>query len=177
MESRTDLRMNLKLYGAVFVIFACTATGFYLSVSMREEVKHLRDLVKIINFMECELSYRLTPLASLCRLSAEQGESLKEVFLFFAEELDRQISPDAESCMDVALTQIRGVSQCVTTFLHELGTSFGKFDLQGQVTEIKLVKERCIRSLNALETCIDLRSRNCQTIGFCIGIAMTIILL
>ena len=51
------------------------------------------------------------------------------------------------------------------------------FENSPQLVEIKLVKERCIRSLNALETCIDLRSRNCQTIGFCIGIAMTIILL
>lgn len=177
MEGRKGLPMNHKLIGATLIIVAFTAIGFYMSVSVCTEVKHLRDLIKIISYMECELSYRLTPLANLCRLSSEQGQSLKYVFDIFSEELDNQISPDPARCMDVALTRSSGLSRCVVEFLRELGNSFGKFDLQGQMSEIKLVQQRCTQALNMLEAYKDTRSRNCKTIAFCIGVVITIILL
>lgn len=177
MEGRKGLHMNHKLIGAILIIVACTVVGVYMSVSVCTEVKHLRDLIKIISYMECELSYRLTPLANLCRLSSAQGESLKDVFVIFSEELDNQISPDPARCMDVALARSSGLSQCVVEFLRELGNSFGKFDLEGQMSEIKSVEQRCTQTLTSLEESKDLRSRNCKTIAFCIGIAVTIILL
>ncbi len=169
--------MSINFVGAAFLILACTSIGFCMASAIKIETRNLLDFVRITSYMECELSFRLTPLATLCRLSAEQGRSLQTVFSNFAEELENQMSPDPSRCMDAALLRCNGLSNRVIAFLRELGNSFGKFDLQGQLSAIKTVRQRCADTLESLENSIDLRVRNYRTIGFCVGVAITIILL
>lgn len=169
--------MSIKFIGAIFFIGACTSLGFVKAATIRTEAVNLQDLLKIITYMECELSFRLTPLANLCKLSAQQGKSLANVFEKFAEELENQVLPDPAKCMDAVLLRYHGISNSVTTYLYELGNSFGKFDLHGQLSAIKAVKQQCNDALMVLERNKDLRIRNCRTIGFCTGVALTVILL
>lgn len=169
--------MSMKYIGAAFVIISSSVFGFCMAASIRKEIKQLRDFIGILNYMICELNFRLTPLAQLCELSAEQGKSLKQVFRLFAEELDKQISPDPARCMDAALSRTEDISGCVVLFFREFGGTIGKFDLEGQVSELKSLREKCSNALCVLEKSRDIRIRNCQTLGFCIGVAMTIILL
>lgn len=168
--------MEIKLFGIVLVIAGCSAFGFKLAADLRLQIKAIRDLIDILNYMECELNCRLTPLPQLCRLSAEQGKFLKNLFLQFADEMEAQIAVDTASCMEAAIQKSPHISDTIESFLKELGSSFGKFDLEGQLSGIDALRKKCVMQLHALEENKDVRMRNYRTLGMCAGAALAILL-
>ncbi len=169
--------MNVRLIGVCFVVVACGLLGFKFASDLRFEMKALRDLIDILNYMEWELHFRLTPLPQLCRASAEHSRVLKRIFLCFAQELESQISPDTVRCMEAAIHQYADLSQPVRPYLLEFGSSCGKFDLEGQLSGIDAVRRKCAQNLESLEKDKDIRVRNYQTLGLCAGAALAILLL
>ena len=169
--------MSLKMIGSVLVILSFGTIGYYMSAAVRAEERCLCDLISILTYMESELQFRLTPLPVLCKLGAEQGTSLNKVFLALSEELDNQISPDPSRCMDAAIVRCGGQPRCVEGYLRELGRSFGRFDLKGQLLDLSTVRQRCMHDLNKLEKSKESRIKTYQTISLCIGVAAIIILL
>lgn len=167
--------MEFRLIGVVFLIVGCSLCGFKMASDYRKEILSLRDLIDVLNYMECELNYRLTPLPQLCRLSAANSKYLKELFLNFADEMDAQVSTDTQCCMEAAIHKSRTCNS-VTVFLRELGCSFGKFDLDGQLSGIGSVRQKCGQKLHTLEKDKDIRVRNYQTLGICAGVALAILL-
>ena len=96
--------MSYKWIGAVFIIVGCGGVGFSMASNHKREEKFLRQLMQVLQYMESELQYHLTPLPELCRQAGkEAGGILRDVFLNLAREMDWQVSPDACSCMTVAL--------------------------------------------------------------------------
>ena len=57
--------MILKWIGVALVVAGCGSVGFKISANHRKEEKALRQLIGILDYMECELQYRLTPLPEL----------------------------------------------------------------------------------------------------------------
>ena len=169
--------MNLRLIGVCFVVVACGVFGFKLASDLRLEIRALKDLIDVFNYMECELHFRLTPLPQLCRIAAEHGRTLKNIFISFAEEIENQISPDTARCMEAAVLRNCDLSDPIKPYLLEFGSSCGKFDLEGQINGIESVRKKCTQSLERLEKDKDMRVRNYQTLGLCAGAALAILLL
>ncbi len=168
--------MTVKWIGAILVIVSCGGYGFSMAASCRREETMLTRLLHILEFMESDLEYRLTPLPQLCREAAEQGTgTLKRVFEHLAQELDNQISPNASCCMDVALSKIRDIPLPVYTVLTDFGRCLGYFDLKGQLRELTAVKLQCRQKLEDLHAHRDQRIRSYQTLGICAGIALAIL--
>lgn len=168
--------MEYRILGVCLVIISCSAFGFKMAADIRREIKHTNDLINILNYMECELNFRLTPLPQLCRISAKQGKSLEKLFHCFANELDAQISMDTFSCMNAAIQKNTGLPASVASLLKSLGASFGKFDLEGQLNGIDSVRQKAITQLQELERNKDIRTRSCQTLGMCAGATLAILL-
>lgn len=177
MESGEDLIMSMKIIGVVLIIASCGMFGFMRGFNLKREIRALHDLIGILNYMECELSFKLTPLPQLCRNCVGFGQSLDNLFLTLADELESQIAPDVSTCMNASIAKCGCQSALLMSFLTELGHSFGKFDLQGQLTGIKTVRQSCAKQLEVLECGKVLRIRNYQTLGICAGAALAIILL
>ena len=57
----------IRILGAGCIALGSGAFGFAMAAASRREEEQLRLLVRALEFMSCELSYRLTPLAQLCR--------------------------------------------------------------------------------------------------------------
>mgnify|MGYP003304728586 CR=1 FL=1 len=73
--------MSIKIIGALFVIVGCGGFGWKLAAIHRREVRILRELITLLDFMECELQFRLTPLPDLFRQAAQESRSvLRSVF-------------------------------------------------------------------------------------------------
>lgn len=170
--------MSLKVLGAVVVILVCGGFGFSLAARHREEIHSLEMLLKILDYIECELNCRLTPLPQLCRQATIRLEHrIAEIFRKFADELDRQVLPDAYSCMYGAVSSVQNLPESVNQYLLELGETLGTFDLQGQVKELDAIRLKCMRRLEELDKDKDVRIRSYQTLGICAGAALTIILI
>jgi hypothetical protein len=58
-----------------------------------------------------------------------------------------------------------------------LGTSLGRYDLQGQLNGIESVRIRCRSDLEELERNRDVRLRSYQRLGLCAGCALAILFL
>lgn len=168
--------MNYKWLGAILVIIGCGGFGFCMASSHRKTESMLRQLISALNYMECELQYRLTPLPELCRQAAKEGKgAVRETFLRLAGELEQQISPDAASCMIGALAYVPELPRNIREVFKELGKKLGCFDLSGQLSGLESVRAYCRRELEELEKNRDVRLRSYQTLGLCAGAALAIL--
>lgn len=168
--------MTIKLLGAIFIIVGCGGFGFRIAANHLREEKTLRQLISILDFMECELQYRLTPLPDLCRQAAGQGSGvLSAVMLTLTRELEDQISPDVERCMSAALSQYKDIPEQTRQLLELFGRSLGRFDLSGQLKGIEGVRQECRRKLQELTANKDVRLRSYQTLALCAGAALAIL--
>lgn len=168
--------MNYKWIGAVLVMLSCGGFGFSMAAAHKKSERMLRQLIAALNFMECELQYRLTPLPELCRQAGKEGKAaVREVFMYLAAELEQQISPDVSSCMSAALANVQEIPRNIRNLFRELGHSLGHFDLPGQIKGLESVRINCRRELEELEKNRDVRLRSYQTLGLCAGAALAIL--
>lgn len=169
--------MSYKLTGAALIITSCSAYGIALAIRYRQRDALYAGLISILQYMENELQFRLTPLPELCRncTSAVDG-CLKRFFLDLARELDWNTAPDAASCMKDVLCKYRNLPPDIIQILLRLGNTLGIFDLTGQLKEFQAVREGCAESLRVLRRDKEIRIRNYQTLGFCTGTALAVLL-
>ncbi|MDY4222112.1 MAG: stage III sporulation protein AB [Candidatus Faecousia sp.] len=170
--------MSYKWIGALCIVGSCGGFGISLAVQQRNEEKLLCQLRAVLDEMLWELPYRLTPLPELLRHSAKGRKGiLPEVLLELAEQLDRQVLPDALSCMHAA------IGRAVLSFprLHQLllllGHSLGRFDLSGQLQELTALREQCDGEIQELRLGRSDRLKSYRVLGLCAGAALVILLL
>ncbi len=170
--------MSLRYIGAILIFISCGAVGFIMAANYRREERCLSRMVQILDHMQCELEYRLTPLPQLCTLVSQQETGcLHKVFASLVQELESQIAPDVATCMQAALSGIKDIPTATRQTLTALGSCLGKYDLSGQINEIKSVKQNAQSILDKIRSHQDLRLRSYQTLGLCIGAGLAILLL
>ena len=170
--------MMMKIFGVILIVVGCGSVGFQIAANYKREEKTLQQLLRILEHMECELQYRLTPLPELCR---QVGKMFKQmpgrVFTDLAAEMESQISPDVSCCMAAVLHKSRDIPPITKGVLTDLGTSIGKYDLNGQLKGLNSASAACKRNLEALGNDRDSRLRSYQTLGLCAGAALAILLI
>ena len=171
--------MNVsKILGAALIVLSSCYIGFSSAAGINIELRDLRRLISALDYMSCELQYNLTPLPTLCKETAKECEGkFKHLFILLAEELENQISPDVKSCMRVAISKTKGLSNLMQKSLLQLGASMGRFDLDGQVSGLEGVRASCRSYINNLEAGKESRLRTYKTIGVCAGAALVILLI
>ena len=165
----------LRMMGALSIVAGSGAFGFAMAAASRREERQLRELLGALEYLSCELSYRLTPLPNLCRGAAEgRRGAVAEFFLLLASELERQTEPDVRSCVDAVLkkTELPG---SVLRILKELGQTLGRFDLPGQLRGLELSIRETEQSLRTVREGAPERRRSWQTLGLCVGAALAIL--
>ena len=176
MGSRKDANEMIKILGAILTITGCCFFGMKTTINHKTEEKALRSLIEVLIIMECELRYRLTPLPELCRQASIDGyKCVKEVFRFFADELDNQISPNAEMCMYAALRKVKHIPDLTYQAMVQFGKSVGRFDISGQLDGLDYMKNECTRKLAQLTNNQEIKLRRCQTLWICAGAAIVIL--
>lgn len=170
--------MSIKWIGAILIVVGCGGIGFSMAVNYRKEVNALQALIAVLDHITGELTYRMSPLADTFYKVANMADGcIAALFGELGAEMEKQISPDADSCMGVVLKRRRDVPQYARQELKELGRSLGRFDLEGQLREIAAAKERCSRQLDKLTEQKEDRIRQYQTLGLCAGAAAAILLI
>lgn len=170
--------MSIKWIGAALIILGCGAFGFSLASSHRKEERDLRQMMAALDYMQCELQYRLTPLPELCRQAAVSCKGgIRSLFLALTEELEDQISPDVWHCMNAAIARTSDLTAGAATVAGALGKTLGRFDLEGQLRGLETSRQECRRELEKLTDNREVRLRSYQTLGLCAGAALAILFL
>lgn len=164
----------IRMLGACCIVTGCGGFGFAMAAANRREEAELVRLISALEYMSCELSYRMTPLAALCRGAAEvSGGAVGRFFTALAEELEKGSAADVQVCVRGLLQRMEPTG--LTRQLSALGETLGRFDLPGQLRGL----ERAIRSaeeaLRTIRDGADGRRRSWQTLGLCAGAALAIL--
>ncbi len=168
--------MSIKWMGAALIVAGCGGFGFLMAWNLSREVSALRRLIGILDYMSCELEYRLTPLPTALRKAAVSGDGcVNRVLISLAEELENQVAPDVISCMRAVLARTPELPKRTRAMLEELGISLGAFDLPGQLKGLEAVQQNCSRLLSELEQNRTQRTRSYQTLGLCAGAALAVL--
>ena len=170
--------MTLKILGSILVIAGCGGVGFRIAANHRLEEKSLRQLVSILDYMECELQYRLTTLPDLGRQATNEFNGIPGKVLYeLTAEMESQVAPDITCCMQAVLGRNKDVPPITRKILELLGMSIGRYDLNGQLKGLESVRYECRRNIELLSNNKDTRLRSYQTLGLCAGAALAILLI
>lgn len=170
--------MSLRIFGAVLIVLGCGGFGAILVRNDRLAEKSLRSLCAGLDFMSSELQYRLTPLPDLCRMAGQElGSGVGAVFSTLAMTLEDQISPDVNACMHAALSRNPSLPEATAACFRILGTSLGRFDLEGQLRGLDRTRTECRERLAEFAAGRDQRRRNYRTLSLCAGAALAILFL
>ncbi len=168
--------MTHKLIGAALIVLACSGFGFYIAANHKKEVNYLQKLAAIIEFIEWELEYRLTPLPQVCSSIAEKTRlCFSGVFKNLADELTHQISPDVTTCMRNVLMMHKDIPEITRKYLEILGDSLGEYNVEGQLKSLAQLRKLLNKKLEELTNNQVQRLRCYQTLGVCAGAALAIL--
>lgn len=170
--------MEVKWIGAILVVAGCGSIGLAMAFNGKREILILRELICALEYMGCELEFRLPPLPELCMKTSKQCVgNVSAVFHNLGKELEAQIAPDVSCCMAAALQKGNHMPELCRAFLLSLGKTLGQFDLQGQQKGLSKLHKNCEQALQRLENNGKERLRSYQTLGLCAGAALAILLI
>lgn len=170
--------MIIRLIGSGMILFGCASFGVLISQKAKNEISALRNFVIALEYMECELQYRVTPLPDLCRQTGAMTKgSVSKLFYQLSRELESQISPNVSICMASAVNSIKEITPQIAFLSEELGDRLGIFDLDGQVRVLQSIRHEAQSALEKCEKGHEVRSRSCKTIAVCAGAAIVILLI
>ena len=170
--------MTLKWIGAMLILTACCVFVFMVTANHKKEIQGMKSLISALDYMECELQYRMCALPDLCRKTAYETDGiLRKVFTALANELEDQISPDVRQCMHSVLAGTKDIPTQTLHSLQLLGDSLGRFNLEGQLKGLEAVRQECRGILSKLMGNTETRIRSYQTLGLCAGAAIIILLI
>lgn len=168
--------MIFRVIGAILIIASTTAMGFSVAASNKKEEYALRQLLRALEFMSCELEFRMPALPELCGSTAMQVSGpVRELFLALQRKLGERDSADVPCCLTLAEREVAKLPEGVLRNMRHLAKSMGRFDLQGQLSGIHSVTELCKRDLEGLQNNQEVRLRSYRTLGICAGIALVIL--
>ena len=158
------------------VIAACGGFGLMIAMTYRKELRMLRQFGMILDFMSFELQYHQLPLPQLCKRSAAEASGvLRKYFLNLSNELEDQIMPDVQHCVYAATVKSPALPKSVSHLLHMFGRQLGRYDLEGQLKGLSVVKQECNRILDKRSDHQEVKLRSYQTLGLCAGAALAIL--
>lgn len=168
----------IRYLGAALVIGGCGGFGFAMAAAQKREESQLRQLLRAIEFMECELQFRQTPLPFLTENCANllRG-SVSILFSHLSELLKAHAYPDASACMARAMAETAMLTPGCCEILRELGQTLGQFDLPGQLRDLQAAAAQCRSKLSSLAENRESRMRSYQTLGLCAGATLAILLI
>lgn len=171
-----DCSMTVKLTGAILIFLSCSSTGFLFAHAYRKEERYLSEFIKLLDYMICELQYRLTPLPQICIGASDMTYGvLEKVFRLLAQELQTQVSPNARCCLQIVLQEVLDIPTKLKAVLFDFSETLGCYDLDGQIQQLNRVKEEVIFLHGKMRQEGNECIRRYQTLGICAGIGLAIL--
>ena len=170
--------MYVRWIGALLIFASCGSVGFLKSGQFRTEERYIRDFIRILDHMTCELEYHLSPLPQICESACKMTFGcLQEIFHRLSLALEEQTASNVECCMHDVILQVQSVPNTLQDLLLVFAKSLGRYDLDGQLLQISAVREDARFLMDKIRSEGKERIRNYQTLGICAGLGLAILLL
>ena len=166
----------LKWIGAILIVIGSGSFGLTMVLSHKREAALLQQLLEALNYMQCELQYRMLSLPDLFLGVADiiNGD-LGALFRSLSAELHGNTLPKVSACMSDVLERTPKLPDSVKRQLQFLGDNLGQFGIDGQMMGLESSKRSCISRLEHMTSNQEVRLRSYQTLGLCAGAALVIL--
>ena len=166
-----------RLIGGTLIISGCLFIGKSKALAEKRAIFLLEEFVKGLNLMICELEFRRTSLPALCAFISNQTTSIiSKYFSILEQELAKQITPNVKDSTETALRKCEDLPPAIKELFCVFGESLGLYHVDGQVKQLKYVKELAENKLLHIMKQHEQFGRASQTLWVCIGVAATIIM-
>jgi stage III sporulation protein AB len=178
MAYSEDMREMIRWIGAAIILLASLGYSVVLAKGYAREEAALQELLEILAMMHSELNCRMTTLPELCgHASCLTRGPVSHVFGRIKELLNSHKYADAEICVQKAIESGKGLPSLVTRNILHLGRTMGRFDLDGQLADLEIVRQMCTRDLQGLRSNKKECLKTYQILGFSAGAALIILLI
>lgn len=165
----------IKLLILLLVFASSVSIGFLVAKRYANRVKELKDMKNALNMFETKIKFTYASVPEIFKEISNQfaGETVGQVFEKASNLMEDKSAGEAwNEAIDTVSSNITDEDKMV---LKNLGKMLGQTDIDGQISEIKLVS-------NFLDTQIDLaevdRRKNekmYRTLGGIVGLTLVII--
>ena len=170
--------MFLKWIGAILIVGSCGGFALMMKMSYQKEVNLVKQVIRLVDFMECQLRYKMPALSELLRQCGQETNGmLKTFFIQAADQLDQQVFPDVKGCLTELLEEYKTIPPVTKECLHGLSDVLGRFDLEGQMQGLQSVRQECKSKLQSITDQAQSHLRSYQMLGICGGAALVILLM
>ena len=170
--------MMVRILGSCLIITSCGSFGWMITRALQNDIFALKNFISAIEYMECELRYRMTPLPKLClEASAATNGVTSRLFHDLCVELESCAVSKVLGCMEEVLRKNPDVSEMMSRLWLNLGKTMGLFDLEGQAHMLASLRREAEGLLRTCEEGHLMKSRSYKTIALCAGAAIVVLLL
>lgn len=178
MACREGLSEMIRWIGAGIILLASLSYSLVLTRGYAREESALQELLEILAMMYSELNCRMTTLPELCgHASCLTSGPVSRLFGRIKELLNAHQYPDVAVCVQKAVETSKGLPSLVKRNILHLGRTLGRFDLDGQLADLEIVRQMCIRDLQGLSSNKGECLKTYQILGFSAGAALIILLI
>ena len=166
----------MKMIGMVFIIFAVSSVGFTMSASIKKEKSLLMQMQRALQILRNEIAFCGTPLPqTFALMAASCSGNLERVFSDTAKLMDRHRWMSPAAAMEQTLSGRQETA--LSDVLRELAAGLGNYDLQAQITSIRMADERIAALLQQTEQEVRAKGKIYETLGICGGLSVAILLI
>lgn len=169
----------LRLVGAALLVAGPAMAGFLAAQRLARRPRVLRELMRALEQMEREITFRLTPLPQLfTALSQLYKDPVGELFAQCVEGLNALGAlPVAEIWRDALRTADLDLDERSLRALQELGDVLGQYDEQGLHTALKRAGAELEAAAELAELERERKGRMDQVLGLTAGAFLAILLI
>lgn len=166
----------IKCIVLIFVFSSSFMIGNLIAKKYTNRVKELRDMKNALNMFETKVSFTYEAVPEIfAEISNQMEGTIKEIFKLATEKMK------VESAGKAWIESIDSIDTSMNeedkTILKNLGKLLGKTDIDGQISEIKLVNEFIDTQIELAQSEQIKNVKMYKSLGGIIGLTLVIILI
>lgn len=172
--------MSLKLWGALLILAATSATGFYVALNLARRPRQLAELGAALSLLESEIGFAATPLPQALRQLGAAGSLAGQLFVAAAGNLADGQGRTAGEAYGAALTALAPSTALQAEdllVLQSLVPVLGATDREDQLRHLRLCRERLSRQEAQAREQRERYEMMPKYLGVLFGLGLVIILL
>lgn len=173
--------MYIKIIGCLFLMSSAAAIGFLKAEELKERVKKLQELKRMIMLLQGEMRFHR---AALSEAFENVSVRVEEPFSSFLNETARRLEQRESGGFDVVWKEMSGKLLREEGFLKEDGellellrSSLGFLDLSMQTETLNLAIIRTEESIELAKKQLEAKGKLYQTMGVTVGALLTLLII
>ena len=166
----------IKLIILNLILVSSTIIGITFSKKYTYRVKELQEMKNALNIFMTKIKFTYEPIPSTFLYISEKVEgNVSKIFKNATEEMENKPAGEAwDKSLDAIVTNMKKED---IDIIRNLGRLLGKTDIEGQISEIKLVNNFLDIQIKDAEEEKNKNEKMYRTLGIVAGMTITILLI